>query len=171
MIPTTRHLQYAQIGLGMVNEASDELEAIDWDDRMNEEVLAVRVDLYSKAKNWELMADVSKHLAENYPKQSDYWMHWAFALKELDKVEEAKAVAVRGLELHPDCALLHFNLACYLSLLGEFEPAKKHLNKACKADDRFKALAVVDEDLVGFWSGLGRRVISSRSNTSAPVGH
>ena len=33
MIPTTRHLQYARgyLDLGMVNEASDELEAIDWD--------------------------------------------------------------------------------------------------------------------------------------------
>ena len=43
MIPTTRHLQYARgyIGLGMDAEASDELEAIDWDDRMKPEVLAV----------------------------------------------------------------------------------------------------------------------------------
>ena len=54
MTLTTRHLQYARgfIDLGMVNEASDELEAIDWDDRMNEEVLAVRVDLYHAATNW-----------------------------------------------------------------------------------------------------------------------
>ena len=44
MIPTTRHLSYARgyIALGMVNEASDELEAIDWDDRMKFEVLAMR---------------------------------------------------------------------------------------------------------------------------------
>jgi len=43
MIPTARHLQYARgyIDLGMVNEASDELETIDWDDRMKPEVLAV----------------------------------------------------------------------------------------------------------------------------------
>jgi hypothetical protein len=43
MTPTARHLEYARgyVGLGMVNEASDELEAIDWDDRMKPEVLAV----------------------------------------------------------------------------------------------------------------------------------
>jgi hypothetical protein len=66
MIPTSRHLQYARgyFDLGMVNEASDELEAIHWDDRLKQEVLAVRVDLYSAAKNWDLMADVSKHLAQ-----------------------------------------------------------------------------------------------------------
>ncbi len=39
MIPTSRHLEYASgyIALGMVNEASDELEAIDWDDLELEE--------------------------------------------------------------------------------------------------------------------------------------
>ena len=44
VIPTSRHHQYARsyIGLGMVNEASDELEAIGWDDRMAPEVLAMR---------------------------------------------------------------------------------------------------------------------------------
>lgn len=42
MILTSRRLQYARgyIELGMVNEASDELEAIDWDDRTKPEVLA-----------------------------------------------------------------------------------------------------------------------------------
>ena len=63
MIPTSRHLQYARgyIDLGMVNEASDELEAIDWDDRLKPEVLAMRVDLYHAAKNWELMAGCEVH--------------------------------------------------------------------------------------------------------------
>ncbi len=43
VIPTSRHLEYTRgyIDLGMVNEASDELEAIDWDDRMKQEVLVV----------------------------------------------------------------------------------------------------------------------------------
>ena len=46
MIPSSRHLQYARryIYLGMVNEASDELEVIDRNDRMNPEVLAVFVN-------------------------------------------------------------------------------------------------------------------------------
>ena len=65
-VPTRRRIEFAQgyIELGMVNEASDELEAIDWDDRMTPEVLAVRVDLYSAAKNWELMRDIAMHLAQ-----------------------------------------------------------------------------------------------------------
>jgi tetratricopeptide (TPR) repeat protein len=52
----------------------------------------------------------------------------------MDKVEEAKEVAVHGLELHPDMAILNYNLACYLSLLGEYPDAKKHLNRAIKLE-------------------------------------
>jgi hypothetical protein len=33
--------------------------------------------------------------------------------------------------------------------------AKKHLNKACVTDDRFKALATEDEDLSGLWGWFG----------------
>jgi len=54
------------------------------------------VDLYSKANNRDLMRDIAMHLAEYYPDQSNHWKHWAFALKEMDKVEEAEAVALRG---------------------------------------------------------------------------
>ena len=54
------------------------MEAIDWDDRMTSEVLAVRVDIYLAAENWELMCDISKHLAEQYPKKSNGWMKWAY---------------------------------------------------------------------------------------------
>lgn len=53
MIPTARSLECARgyIALGMVNEASDELEAIGWDDRLKPEVLAAPVDLYMPAEN------------------------------------------------------------------------------------------------------------------------
>ena len=56
MIPTARHLSYARgyIGLGMVNEASDELEAIDWDDRMKPEVLINRTEVRTYANRRSL---------------------------------------------------------------------------------------------------------------------
>ena len=33
--------------------------------------------------------------------------------------------------------------------------AKKHLNRACVADDRFKLLVTEDEDLAGLWDWFG----------------
>ena len=72
---------------------------------------------------------------------------------------EAKAVALRALDRHPDEAILHFNLACYHSLLGEFPQARKNLNQAIKLDERFKAGAVSDEDLAGLWDWFGTEVV------------
>ena len=43
---------------------------------------------------------------------------------------EAKAIALRGLERHPDEAILRYNLACYMSLLGEMDEAKGELRRS-----------------------------------------
>ena len=81
VISTARHLHYARcyIGLGMVNEASDELEAIGWDDHMKPKVLAMLVDLYHAAKNWELMRDMpdGTPLADNLSSQNENHGSWS----------------------------------------------------------------------------------------------
>ena len=65
MIPTIRRLGYVAgyLALGMLDEASDELEMIEGDDRMSAEVMRLRVDLYHQAKQWDLLLAVAKALA------------------------------------------------------------------------------------------------------------
>ena len=60
-LPHSQGSQEEEEASGGSLPASDELEAIDWDDRMKPEVLAMRVDLYHAAKNWELMAGCEVH--------------------------------------------------------------------------------------------------------------
>ena len=57
MISTTRRLEYASgfIELGLLNEASEELEAIEGADRLSAEVMAVRSDLSLAALVWYLL--------------------------------------------------------------------------------------------------------------------
>jgi hypothetical protein len=43
--------------------------------------------------------------------------------------------------------VLHYNLACYDSLLGELAGARKRLATACKMDGQFRAAAQDDPDL------------------------
>ena len=52
MIPNSFHLEYASgyLTLGMLDDASDELEKIDGDARLSVDVLGLRVDLYYQAK-------------------------------------------------------------------------------------------------------------------------
>ena len=119
---TARRLRYATgyIGLGMFNEASDELEAIEGEDRLFDEVLVLRSELYMQAKNWDLLIAVARELARSSSKCAKHRIEWAYALRELNRVAEAKAVLLEAEPLHgKKCALLHYNLACYHCLLGD----------------------------------------------------
>lgn len=76
------------------------------------------------------------------------------ALKDMEKVKEAKEVAMRGLKMHPGLAVLHFNIACYDALLGKLRSARKRLNRAIKRNPRMQGLSLNDPDLVGLQVGV-----------------
>lgn len=158
MIPTSRRLEYTSgyLQLGMVAEAREELGQINPVDEAKPEVQAMWVELHLAEKNWEPMADLSRDLAESDPDQAMWWVHWAYALRELQQIKEAREVAVRGLERHPDEPVLHFNLACYLSLLGEFDESSDHVNRSISLDERFQEESVQDPDLAGLWAWFSK---------------
>lgn len=156
MIPTATRLSYANgyIELGMLKDAGAELDAIEPEDRLRDDVLLLRSRLYLEAKNWEVMAAVSKQLAEQCPESQYAWTNWAYALREMNQNEEAKGVALKGLAQHPKEPILWFNLACYCSLLGQFQDASDHLDSAIKFDKAFEQEGVDDPDLEGLWNWL-----------------
>jgi tetratricopeptide (TPR) repeat protein len=159
MIPTRRHLKYATgyLALGMLTEASDELEAIEGEDRLLPEVLFVRCDLYMKAKQWDLLLAVSRELARRAPKHQEGWIGWANALRELNRVEEARAVLLEAERIHgKNCDVLHYNLACYACLLNDQAEAKRRLSMACKMGRKWKQTALDDPDLKAMWDDIAK---------------
>lgn len=159
MIRTATRLKYANgyLDLGMVKEAALEIDAIDENDRSSFEVLSMRVRLYSVSQDWSEMVDASKRLVEMEPEASFGWVNWAYALREVERIGEAKRVAVRGLEMHPKEAVLWFNLACYCSLLGEVEDASNHLDKSINLEKSFESEALDDPDLDNLWTWIRRK--------------
>ncbi len=156
MIRTQKRLEYVRgyLDLGMVTDARTELEAIHKDDWMKPEVLGVRVIYALSAREWGEMAELSRTLAQKIPEDPQWWIHWAYALREQEFVQAAQKIAQRGLELHPKEAILHFNLACYLSLLGQTDEASDHLNLAIGIDERFQEASVSDPDLEALWNSF-----------------
>jgi uncharacterized Ntn-hydrolase superfamily protein len=63
---------------------------------------------------------------------------------DLQKAAEVLQEAIRRF---PDQAVLHYDLACYLALLGRKEEALKELEIALQCDPNLKALAQKDDDL------------------------
>ena len=157
MTPTQRRLEYTSgyLALGMLNEASDELEKIEGDARMSAEVMELRVDLYHQAKDWELLLAVAKELARLCPKEKQGWISWAYALRELERVKEAQDVLLKSESMHGESsAVLHYNLACYACLLGDMDEAKSRLSTACKMEADFKTSALDDPDLSAMWDDI-----------------
>jgi mannose-6-phosphate isomerase-like protein (cupin superfamily) len=76
---------------------------------------------------------------------------WEFAFAgvpayDAERYEEAKALLVEGLELHPGNTSLLYNLACIEALLGEKDAALEHLGQA-KSNPRVLQWAETDSDL------------------------
>jgi len=156
MIPMSKRLQYANgfLELGMLDEASNEIELVEGEDRMSVEVMAFRSRMYCDAKQWELMEAVSKYVAENAPDNPQGWIMWANALRFQERYQEAKNVAFAGLDKHPEEAALWFNLACYFSLLGNQEKASENLSKATGLNKKLQQQALDDPDLSALWEWI-----------------
>ncbi len=147
---TRRRVSYAlgYIGLSMFSEAETELDAIDPEDRELPEVSSVRIDLHIAARQWKRAVAVASNLAWRHPEMENSWIGWAYALRELEQVEEAREVLLKAEIRHGKAsAVLHYNLACYDSLLGELASARARLATACRMDGRFKQAAKDDPDL------------------------
>lgn len=142
--------------LGLLDQAADELEAIAFEDRLLPEVLLARIEIHTLARQWEIVAGVSKELTFQKPEQERGWIAWADALREQKQYGEALDVLVTAEPWHgKTSALLHYRLACYHSLLGTQEMAKERLSRACRMDKSLKQIALDDPDLTPLWNSIG----------------
>ncbi len=156
-VVTARHVKYAQgyLGLGLFNEAADELEAIEAEDRFLPAVMAVRLELYWESKQWQNVIRTARELVAADPGCERAWIGWAFALREVGQIAEAKAVLLEAEPRHgPNSALLQYNLGCYHCLLGELSEARSRLKQAFRMHPPFKDEAAEDPDLEALWAEL-----------------
>ncbi len=157
VISTRRHLQYAAgfIELGMFDEATRELNAIVAHERHLPSALMVWIDLHMNTTAWDKVIAVAEKLTRSLPAEDKGWVSWAFALRELNRIEEARAVLLEAMPLHgKTCDLLHYNLACYECLLGNLPAAKRHLKTATQKDKHWKEAALEDTDLEALWPDI-----------------
>ena len=152
-----KHLEAASgyVQLGMYLEADAELDKIDPFCRAAPEVLAVRLEIYAGLEKWELMQVVAKKLAEHDPQSVQWAISWAYATRRAQSIEAAKEILMQALQRHPDEAMVHFNLGCYASQLGDLMLAKAHLKRAFVIEPKCRLMALHDPDLEPLWAQLG----------------
>ncbi|MEM9158350.1 MAG: tetratricopeptide repeat protein [Verrucomicrobiota bacterium] len=149
MIRTETRIRYANgyLDLGMLREASAELKAIDDEGQETPACIAMWNRHHLSAKRWKALSASAEQLTKIDPQEPYGWVNWAYALRELERISEAKEVAQRALALHPKEAVLWFNLACYCCLLDKIDQAREHLKTAIDLEESFREEAKTDPDL------------------------
>ncbi|MES2697222.1 MAG: hypothetical protein V4773_27400 [Verrucomicrobiota bacterium] len=132
--------------------AAAELDRVKSADAHRLDVLEVRLDLHTQLRAWEQASGVGELLARLFPDYEGGWIGWAYALREMQHITEARAVLLEAEPKHGlKSAVLHFNLACYYALLGDVTVARQRLRRACQLDASFKQAAKDDPDLKSLW--------------------
>ena len=85
---------------------------------------------------------------------------WEFAFAgmpayEAERYDEAKALLLEGLEVHPGNASLLYNLACMEARGGRTLDALLHLQRAVELDEKWASFAVKDSDFAAIRSEPG----------------
>ena len=150
MIPIRKHLDYAlgYIELGLLDEARAELNRISAADRQTSPVLAVSLELAMAEENWDAVVIFAPQVILADETLERPWIAWAYALRENQRITEAREVLVRGsLVVTEPSGLMDYNLACYYCLLGDLDEARRRLQRACSREPRWKTDAKSDPDL------------------------
>ena len=135
------------LDLGMHQDAWDELENLPPELRADDRVLELRIKIYQRLEKWNSARVLAESLAKRSPENPHRWILWAFFLRREKSVEAARAVLMEAAAVHPDAALIPYNLACYACVLGQIEAARKLLTVAFSMDVMFKRIALDDPDL------------------------
>ena len=133
--------------LALFQDAVRELEELP--DKLKEEtvVLATWLEVYQQWQKWSEASSVAMRLAEMQPEESNWPVALAYAIRRSRGLIFAREILLQAQEKFPDCATIHFNLACYAAQLGDLEEARRRLGLAIQLDQAFAALAKTDPDL------------------------
>jgi tetratricopeptide (TPR) repeat protein len=157
--PDLHHLKAAEgwLELGDVVSASNELEEITPQMRAHPAVLSLRYEIYSKAKKWDIAAEIARALTQMLPNEPSAWISLAYSTRRKSEngILEARDILLQMESKFPREYLFPYNLACYHSQLMQFEEAERWFKKAMAIDTKaVQKLAVIDEDLKPFFDSM-----------------
>ncbi len=133
--------------LGLPEEALSELAALSARERMRRHALELRLLAEMEARRWNAAADTGRLLCIKEPKEPRFFIHAAYCLHETGDTLAARDWLLKGPAALIEDPLFHYNLACYLAVLGERKRAKSHLERAFEMDASLRESAREDSDL------------------------
>jgi hypothetical protein len=135
--------------LGIAEEALVELASLPTEVRNQREVLELKLTAEMSNQSWNSASDTARLLCLKAADEPEFFLRAAFCLHETGDTLAACNWLLRGPKTLFDMAIFHYNLACYLWVLGEGSRARSHLKQAITMDESFLETAREDRDLAG----------------------
>ncbi|MEI7929641.1 MAG: hypothetical protein WCH40_13910, partial [Verrucomicrobiales bacterium] len=98
-------------------------------------------------RSWNAASETARLLCLKDPAEPQFFLHAAYCLHETGDTLAACRWLLRGPKTLFSEAAFHYNLACYLAVLGQAARAKSHLRTAFGLDESLRDSAHHDQDL------------------------
>jgi tetratricopeptide (TPR) repeat protein len=161
LTPPDSHYLTAAMGwmeLGNPAEAMLELDRISARNQHRPEVLELRWAALAERRDWASALQVAAALVDASPEEPNGWLHRAYAARRAPggSLEAAWKVLRPAVEKFPEEGLIPYNLACYACQMQRLEEAREWLRLALATSkkDRFRSMALEDEDLRPLWQEI-----------------
>ena len=150
------HLQRAHgyLELEMYDDAKRELRALPDEEPWAKRSKVFFLSIYQELENWEDAQKFARGLRYEFSEEVDWWIADAYATRRFESINEARTILLEGLALHYEDALIRFNLACYACVIKSHDECMDFLKEAVKRDDKFKLMALEDDDLIDIRDSL-----------------
>jgi tetratricopeptide (TPR) repeat protein len=145
------HAAQGYLGLGMAQDAWDELERIAPKHKATPAVLKVRLEVARALGQWEMVAELARHLAKVEPDESLHVFNLAQAMRQLEGPESALAVYEFAADRWPDFAHLRVAMAVELCALDRVAEAKRMLKVAVENDPQIREVIIDHPGLSAVW--------------------
>ena len=113
-------------------------------------LLLVRWEMASRARNWPAALPVAKGLIGALPSEPIGWIYHGFAEQQMGRLIEARQTLIVAARRFPSDWRIAYNLACYSADLGDIAGAQNWLDRAKEIGDRqtVESCAASEESLL-----------------------
>ena len=144
------HVLRAAIGwfeLGSYTEALGELDRLQVADRNRTETLELRAVILQQMDRWDEAAQAYTVLCGRNGAPVDRFIAWGCCLYELGRVPECRLALLSAPGEARMCGLWNFHLACYESLLGNKDEARRLVLECLRLEPSLRGMVQRNENL------------------------
>ena len=142
--------------LEMFGEACMELEMLEGKDRMADATLHCRWTIYRDSENWLGARSMAAEMARRNPKDSEWRIRNAHAVKMNESAEAALAYLMKEREAFENDAAYQYETGRYKCLTGDLKEARKATRKAFGLNREYRTKFLEDEDFDAVWESFGK---------------